>query len=79
MTADRAHRGKITATQLARARFCSSLHQPVSSGTSTVPPPPPMRPPLSVPDIDAQPPATIIAAAHVTHSKEIRLIEYSIF
>ena len=34
---------------------------------------------LSVPDIDAQPPATIIAAAHVTHSKEIRLIEYSIF
>jgi hypothetical protein len=44
-----------------------------------VPPPPPMRPPLSVPDIDAQPPATIIAAAHVTHSKEIRLIEYSIF
>ena len=76
---------KETAAGLSRCwnmTFAAPLPPPANApipAPTAVPPPPPMRPPLSVPDIDAQPPATIIAAAHVTHSKEIRLIEYSIF
>ena len=44
MTTDRAHRGRITATEVAKALRWSMPHQPVSRGTSTEPPPPPKKP-----------------------------------
>ena len=44
MAADSRHKGRMAATQVASARFCSIWHQPVRAGASTIPPPPPNRP-----------------------------------
>ena len=48
------HSGRITATEVAKARRWSSPHRRVRNGTSTMPPPPPKKP-LAMP---ASPPAT---------------------
>ena len=44
MAADTTQKGRITATQVAKAVFSSTRHQRVSRGSSTMPPPPPKQP-----------------------------------
>ena len=64
------------------APIAAPLPPPASApipAPTAVPPPPPIRPPFNVPDIEAQPLATIAAAAHATHSKEIFLIKNRIY
>lgn len=42
--ADRTHRGKMTATEVAKAFLCSKSHTLVKRGTRIQPPPPPKNP-----------------------------------
>ena len=74
MTADRAHRGKIMATELAKALRRSSPHRDMSRGTSTIPPPPPKKP-LTMP---AAPPAMAAGIQGFQCFKAIALLRHSL-